>query len=401
MQITPMGRWRNMGEFVSKFTELLPFVRDGSPLLKIAFIAWSIATAILLVLMGVEYLARPAKLVEFTVDLTPDRFIDERYLLLKGAGLPIDASLKVRVFAVPAGGVPVEVTQDAKPLRAADGHWRIQWLKFQHAGTHNIIVEVWQKDRIVASPDPIRVIVGSWVSSPIAAAGSTVSDPAVVPLAKKASEPITDVRIRDSGPEGSVVGLVVATALETAYALAGHPLPYVSARFIYERSKRLNDMDVASEGAMLAQGVQVAEFFGVFAESIWPYAPGKHDLPTGKTWNQLDRLAIETGLRGKFTKLTTVDAAIDALRQRRPVVAGMEVREGLFNYHSGILDSTKGSLMGLHAVVLTDYDTGSLSFRFANSWGVQWGEGGFGRLSLNAARELLSKENLWAVEVKQ
>ena len=55
--------------------------------------------------------------------------------------------------------------------------------------------------------------------------------------------------------------------------------------------------------------------------------------------------------------------------------------------------------MGAHAVVLVSKN--SVGYRFANTWGTEWGDNGFGILSEAAARVLTEQGGgqLFAIEV--
>ena len=389
-----------MGELVSKVIEFLPFIRDGSIALKTVFGVWLLVTSALLFIATMDYINRPAQLAPFAVELNQDQYIDGRQLLLKGSGLPEAAKLVFHVSAIQADGIRNEVPQpDAQIILAPGGGWRIQWLYFQQPGRHEITITVSDNGKPFASPEPYRVVVGSWVSAPHMSPDTSASTGAAAPKAPAPALPdaTNTVRIRDAGQEGSVVGMAIATAIETSYAWNGRPLPYLSARFIYERSKRLDDMPDTLEGVTLARGIAVAERLGVFDESVWPYVPGNRTLPAGKTWNQLDAIAIDKGYRAKFEKVKDIDGIVAALNERHPVVAGIEVRgEALFNYKSGVIDSMNGTFLGGHAIVIVSYDLSDQSLRFANSWGTAWGEHGFGRISFATAKEVLKE--MWAVE---
>ena len=52
----------------------------------------------------------------------------------------------------------------------------------------------------------------------------------------------------------------------------------------------------------------------------------------------------------------------------------------------------------LGAIVIVGFDPATRMLRFAHSWGEQWGDRGFGTMSLQTAQLLIDLNNTWAVE---
>lgn len=111
----------------------------------------------------------------------------------------------------------------------------------------------------------------------------------------------------------------------------------------------------------------------------------------------MDALAIDEGYRGDFRRVTTLAEIQAALGAGEPVVVGFKVTDNLFAYKSGIISSVSDQSVGLSAIVLVAYDPASDSFKFANAWGTQWGESGFGRISSSAAASSFDLTNAWSV----
>ena len=99
-----------------------------------------------------------------------------------------------------------------------------------------------------------------------------------------------------------------------------------------------------------------------------------------------------------------VDGLADAAKQLaagRPVVAGAKVLGNVF-FEPGPGGDVRMSrhdeeLEGLHSILLTGFAPGQQRYRFLNNWGVDWGDGGFGSMTLDVARRLLDPEQLWSV----
>ena len=63
---------------------------------------------------------------------------------------------------------------------------------------------------------------------------------------------------------------------------------------------------------------------------------------------------------------------------RRPLATSMAVYSDFQSYHSGVYEKTEGAtLSGYHAVALMGWDDENQAFLVKNSWGPDWGMGGF------------------------
>ena len=92
-------------------------------------------------------------------------------------------------------------------------------------------------------------------------------------------------------------------------------------------------------------------------------------------WNALDNKRL--------------DDAKGQLAHGHPVVFGMEVSEQFENLQgSTIYDDVSSPRTGGHAMVLVGYSERRQAFKVMNSWGTEWGEGGFGWISYRAVRQL-------------
>jgi hypothetical protein len=387
-----------LGDVVEKFLELIPFIRDGSQLLRIAFSTWVIFTAVLAVIAIIEAVSRPSPPTIFSVDLKDGSYYEERELLLTGSGLAAGATLTPRVYLVEPAGRVEEPQPDANVVRSSDSSWQLRWIKFSNPGKHDILIDVKNGDGSVTSPKPIRVIVGAWAAM---APPSATSGKAATPTIASAGS-IGQIRIRDTGPEGSIAGLAVASAIEASYAAKGEPLPYLSGRYLYERSQRLDSMEPDAIGTSLSRVINVADRFGVFDEAVWPYVPEQRSLPNGMTWDKLDSIAIDKGRRATFRKLDSLEQAKSEIGLGLPVLVGFRVTENFMKYKGGIYETpasqgAQDQFIGLTAIVLVAYDPDADAFRFANMWGTGWGEKGFGRISSSAMQAGVDSANIWSV----
>jgi C1A family cysteine protease len=106
------------------------------------------------------------------------------------------------------------------------------------------------------------------------------------------------------------------------------------------------------------------------------------ERPSSETYSEPRQ--IFKGLSFKHTKLSNDVALIKHfLSQKNPVLCGINVFPSLETEETGIIPmpSYHEIPIGAHAITLVGYDDTTQRFKFANSWGRQWGENGFGYVS--------------------
>jgi C1A family cysteine protease len=77
----------------------------------------------------------------------------------------------------------------------------------------------------------------------------------------------------------------------------------------------------------------------------------------------------------------SVEELKEGLYQFGPLVVGMDVYYDFFSYGSGVYSHVNGTYAGGHAILLIGWDDNNNCFIAKNSWGTDWGEDGFFRIS--------------------
>src|SRR5262249_32035053 len=72
--------------------------------------------------------------------------------------------------------------------------------------------------------------------------------------------------------------------------------------------------------------------------------------------------------------------------------SGDAIREGR------IPDIVDGGPPALHCIVIVGYDPETKTFKFANSWGAEWGQRGFGYMTADVAQKIVMEDAIWAVQ---
>ena len=73
--------------------------------------------------------------------------------------------------------------------------------------------------------------------------------------------------------------------------------------------------------------------------------------------------------------------AVKAALAKGPLITTLMVYEDFITYSSGIYKHTTGTTLGGHAVSIVGYDDATRVWIIRNSWGPEWGESGFARVS--------------------
>ncbi|XP_044430913.1 ervatamin-B-like [Triticum aestivum] len=125
---------------------------------------------------------------------------------------------------------------------------------------------------------------------------------------------------------------------------------------------------------------------GLSSESSYPYMAKR----SASGCKRDKTVAAATRILGFWCIDSTEDALEEAVA-KRPVVVRLQGTPDLFNYKGGIIECEAlpaASATTWHAVLIVGYGTdpdGVKYWRFKNSWGKDWGEGGFGRIRRHVA----------------
>jgi GNAT superfamily N-acetyltransferase len=84
----------------------------------------------------------------------------------------------------------------------------------------------------------------------------------------------------------------------------------------------------------------------------------------------------------KYQRITDLYECKLAIASGRLVKAAFEVTEQWFHAEQGVIEMPQegADIVGSHAVTLIGYSDEEKRFKFINSWGEEWGDGGFGYL---------------------
>jgi len=153
----------------------------------------------------------------------------------------------------------------------------------------------------------------------------------------------------------------------------------LSVRYVYANAKKIDNYP-NEEGTEIRCGMKIMEQKGVCPESCWRYIP----QVTGKPCGSADALAEPYKIEGywRVDGVDIIQALKESLVANGPCVIGVLVYDGMFHAPKGVvpMPAEGEKCVGGHALCLVGYDDAKKQFKFKNSWGGLWGDGGYGYL---------------------
>lgn len=190
--------------------------------------------------------------------------------------------------------------------------------------------------------------------------------------------------VRDQGEEGTCVGFAAAVGVKEYQEMTEHGrFIGLSPRYLYALCKSLDGIP-DQEGTYPRTAMKALAETGVCREECWPYRPYQKDRPCAEADSQAAPFRIRT-----YARLNGTAEMERSLSVNGPFLAGVEVFSGWFRTRDGKIPEpgpAEASLGG-HAIAVVGYSRAGNYFKFKNSWGEDWGKGGYGFLSYEYLKE--------------
>ena len=197
--------------------------------------------------------------------------------------------------------------------------------------------------------------------------------------------------IKHQGREGACAGFAGVAVKEYQekidYNLEGDKYIDLSERFLYEHAKKISGH---KEGTTLKAIAKVLVDKGVCRESFWKYKAGD----VGQPFAGAEFDAYNFKVQPYYTRITNEKELKASLVKFGAIMIGVGVYRNWYrqkNGHipdAGFCDKLKGCLGG-HAIVIVGYNDKTKEYKFKNSWGIRWGDKGYGYLSYKEMRRTL------------
>ncbi|HMW03747.1 MAG TPA: C1 family peptidase [Leptospiraceae bacterium] len=144
-----------------------------------------------------------------------------------------------------------------------------------------------------------------------------------------------------------------------------------SPAFIYNQINGGRD-----NGSSISDAMALIVSKGVLPWDAMPYNEKNFSKqPTAEHLSLAAKFKAKEFLRLRYNEPSEIK---NHLSQGRPVVVGILINENFYEIGKKIYNEGKGANLGGHAITLVGYDDSTNAFKFQNSWGVEWGDKGFG-----------------------
>lgn len=218
--------------------------------------------------------------------------------------------------------------------------------------------------------------------------------------------PEVDLRLWDSLVEdqqqlGSCVGNAVTNAYELMVKRL-YPVAFtdLSRLFVYYNARDIENMLGQDEGVYeIRSALKGLKSHGVCKEQIWPYDISRvNEKPSIEAYQEAQHRSIVS-----YSAVSTLNEILDAINSNQPVVTGITIYSNFYlvDMNNSVLSLPKSSdqKIGGHAVTLLGYSLPLQQILAKNSFGQDWGQGGYFWLPFEYVREYTFEH--WCFEIPQ
>jgi len=184
----------------------------------------------------------------------------------------------------------------------------------------------------------------------------------------------------------SCVGNATADAFEAQIAqrkgIDPSQVPNLSRLFIYWNARNLENPPAGykDDGTRIRLAFDSLARYGAPSETTYPYVLSKvNDRPTLISYREAIQHRISKFYRIDGTEEQRIGQIKQALSAGCPVVFGTKIANSFKAYKgSETIFLPKDSYIGGHAMVLVGWSEFRQAFELRNSWGLGWGDNGYG-----------------------
>lgn len=215
-----------------------------------------------------------------------------------------------------------------------------------------------------------------------------------------AFDPREYMNVENQGQQGSCAGHSISSCMEYCYVIAtGGEKIQLSRAMGYYETQRLDGIN-GDRGSTISGGIKLAMSVGICEEEMWKY-PSRYDNRRPRNWEEV----LENAAKYKIGSRYVIDS-YEALRAftgsgQGPVHAGITWNSSA---DRPVVESYSGNGGGGHAVGF--YCPSERKDRrgdpyqwMMNSWGRNWGQGGWSEWSPTAIRQMLASSYTVAIGV--
>lgn len=274
--------------------------------------------------------------------------------------------------------------------------WRIR--KSVVAASWMLTLFIWTVNEVVAqetnNSDNIEYATGAMFLAP-----DEVAKIPPAPLTRAFLPELVDLAKRmppvgNQGKLGSCVSWAVGYAARSYYSKLLHggrlskaaiPSPYYMHGIL-----RIPDPEgdwICDGGAYVNKAIDLLVREGAASLSEVPYTDRNCEPPSPSLRDAIRterRFSVEAGKKIVVREAADLDKIKAELANGHPVITSISTDKALYRLRGRQIWSATGQPRSGHAITLVGYKESGQYFKFINSWGVNWGDRGYGRLSYNA-----------------
>ncbi|MDP2854707.1 MAG: C1 family peptidase [Smithellaceae bacterium] len=182
--------------------------------------------------------------------------------------------------------------------------------------------------------------------------------------------------VRDQGNCGSCWAFGSTAALESRILITSHT-PDKDLDLSEQAMVSCDDENMGCSGGFPDSAMSYLKTAGIPLETDAPYNSGRTGITGACAATMQQNTYRVTGFEDVAT---SVEAIKNAIVQYGPLVTGFVIYTDFLSYQSGVYSHVTGVAEGGHMVAIVGYDDEEQAWIIKNSWGPDWGEGGYFRI---------------------
>jgi len=203
--------------------------------------------------------------------------------------------------------------------------------------------------------------------------------------------------IYQQGNIGSCVGNEVAAQVSTGHIIQRLPDPQPSRLMIYYNAREMEGSVQEDAGCSIRDAIKSVAKQGVCPESQWPYIEAYFAIKPPKACYDVALNNRILSYHRLWYSLNTMKACIVS---GYPFSIGVRVFEN-FPMEFGEIPMPAGGMIGGHAMMVVGYNDATQKFIVRNSWGREWGIGGYGTIPYAYLTNPKLAVDFWTVRLVQ
>ena len=208
--------------------------------------------------------------------------------------------------------------------------------------------------------------------------------------------------VEDQKKTGSCVANAVVGALELLQNKAGNPHRDLSRAFLYFNARKLGKPVIKDDGTAVPHAMAALIAHGICEERLWPLSEiTVNDPPTQACYeNAMHYGGIE------FAQVKHDAPVTHILSMGLPVVFGTQLPREAYKvaHQTGVVPMPNPQQAGdpafkhsAHAMLIVGYDLAEKVYIVRNSWGAQYGKGGYILMPFAVMEKCALPQQFWAI----